>query len=58
MKLVLILSLCLISVAGLSACRTTADVKNDRYSVDLDGDDRYYGEGRFCPPGQAKKGRC
>lgn len=57
MKYFMILTLCLVTVAGLSACKTTADTRNDRYSIDLDGD-RYDGGYKHCPPGHAKKGWC
>jgi hypothetical protein len=33
------------------------DSDHDRYYYD-DDDDRYERRGRFCPPGQAKKGNC
>lgn len=70
MKKFVIFTLCLVTLAGLSACRTTADTRTDRYSIDLDNHrerheerDRYEygpynGDGRFCPPGQGKKGNC
>ena len=57
MKFYILLMVCFIAVTGLSACKTTADTRNDRYSIDLDND-QYHGNGKFCPPGQAKKGRC
>lgn len=45
------------ALGGLTACKTTADTRNDRYSIDLD-DDRYNGNYNHCPPGHAKKGWC
>lgn len=57
MKFFMTLMVCVIALTGLSACKTTADTRNDRYSIDLDND-QYHGNGKFCPPGQAKKGRC
>ena len=58
MKLFAILSLMIVATATLSACKTTADTRKDVYSVDLDGNDQYRGNGNFCPPGHAKKGWC
>jgi len=61
MKFLVLVILMATSTVALSACKTTADTRNDRYSIDLDNDrydDRYNGNYRFCPPGQAKKGRC
>ncbi len=58
----------LVVVAMLSAC--TAYVPAQRVRVDghnvqidpvngyHDGHHEGHGDGRFCPPGQAKKGRC
>ena len=54
MKYAFTLLLAVFAVGTLSACKTTADFKNDRYSID--GDHGY--NGHFCPPGQAKKGNC
>tara|TARA_B100001167_G_C16615768_1_gene232558 strand:+ start:232 stop:411 length:180 start_codon:yes stop_codon:yes gene_type:complete len=59
MKYFMIFTLCVVTMAGLSACKTTADTRNDKYSIDLDNDHyRYNGGGNFCPPGHAKKGWC
>lgn len=55
MKFIFALMLLSVSAFALPACQTSADLKNDRYSVDLD-DDRH--DGSFCPPGHAKKGWC
>jgi hypothetical protein len=57
MKFIFMMMLLTLSAVSLSACKTSADVRNDRYSVDL-GDDRYDGNYKHCPPGHAKKGWC
>jgi hypothetical protein len=58
MKFIFMMMLLTVSAASLSACQTSADLKNDRYSVDLDENDRYDGNYKHCPPGHAKKGWC
>lgn len=57
MKFLFLMALLMSLTVALSACKTTADKRNDRYSIDLDGD-RYDGNYRHCPPGHAKKGWC
>lgn len=49
----------------LTACQTTIEGDTPKTTVETDGvkvtigdDDRKSGDGTFCPPGQAKKGRC
>ncbi|MGB0719027.1 MAG: hypothetical protein ACPGRX_01050 [Bdellovibrionales bacterium] len=39
----------------LAACKTTVQDKDTKVSVENGHYDSY---GRFCPPGQAKKGNC
>ena len=51
MKYVLLSVLCVLS---LPACNTTYRDHDTHINVN----DGYYGNGGFCPPGQAKKGRC
>ncbi|HEY6610052.1 MAG TPA: hypothetical protein VIZ86_02805 [Pseudomonas sp.] len=50
--LVVVLAGCSVRVPGVSA-----DV-GDGVHVDIGGDGGGHGGGRFCPPGQAKKGNC
>lgn len=52
----------LLALLPLAACNTTVKgdtpdvtVKGDGYKVEI-GDDHH--NGKFCPPGQAKKGNC
>lgn len=57
MKYLLLTSMCLLSGAALSACKTTME-DGPRKVIVQDG---YYNNGHpgtFCPPGQAKKGNC
>jgi hypothetical protein len=59
MKFIFLVALLATSTFALSACKTTADTRNDRYSIDLSNDrDRYDGGYKHCPPGHAKKGWC
>jgi hypothetical protein len=51
MKYVLLSALCVLS---LSACNATYRDGGSHVHVN----DGYYGNGGFCPPGQAKKGNC
>lgn len=53
-RLILTLGLVIVSVAGLSACKTT--VEGEGYEVEVH--DGHHHDGDFCPPGQAKKGHC
>ncbi|WP_171490591.1 hypothetical protein [Acinetobacter suaedae] len=49
------LYLCMLFTLSLSACA----VHTPHGSVVIDPDHPHYGRhGDFCPPGQAKKGRC
>ena len=57
MKLKTLLLVSLLTLSSLTACKTTADIDNDRYSVDL-GDDRRDGGYKKCPPGHHMKGWC
>ncbi|MCM2318122.1 hypothetical protein D3C75_923840 [compost metagenome] len=50
--LVFVLAGCSVRVPGVSA-----DV-GDGVHVDIGGGGDGHGGGRFCPPGQAKKGNC
>ncbi len=47
-----VLFLAAVVILPLAACKTT--VKDDEVTVQTTG----YGNGNFCPPGQAKKGNC
>lgn len=45
----------------LSACLATADdvrVQTDNVDVRVKSDPSHPHDGKFCPPGQAKKGNC
>ena len=49
----------------LTACQTTIEGDTPKTTVETDGvkvtigdDDHKRSDGTFCPPGQAKKGRC
>jgi hypothetical protein len=60
-KLILIAALGL----PLAACQTTIEgdtpkttVETDNVKVTIGDDGHKQGDGTFCPPGQAKKGRC
>ena len=53
--------LCSLVLALLSACSLHANPHNARInlpggSIEIEGDNTH--QGKFCPPGQAKKGRC
>ncbi len=39
----------------LTACKTTVQDGDTKLSVE---DGSHHGSGKFCPPGQAKKGNC
>lgn len=56
MKYVLLVLLLSTASFSLAACKTTADTRNDRYSVDLNNDG--YRDGGKCPPGHHMKGWC
>ena len=50
---------------SLSACQTTIEGDTPKTTVESDGvkvtigdDEAKRSDGTFCPPGQAKKGRC
>ncbi|MGA6136763.1 hypothetical protein ACPER7_10680 [Acinetobacter dispersus] len=53
MKIIL-LCFSILLTFGLSACA----VHTPHGSVIVDPDNHHGGRGDFCPPGQAKKGRC
>ena len=53
MRILFILSLL---VLPLTACKTTVQDGETRVVVENGG--HYDSHGRFCPPGQAKKGNC
>ncbi len=61
MKKLFLITLCLFTLPLLTACYATAQGDDGYISV---GDDRYESDryyenrGKFCPPGQAKKGNC
>lgn len=57
MKFLFAILLLSTATVSLSACKTTADTRNDRYSIDVN-DDRNEGGYNHCPPGHAKKGWC
>ena len=51
------------TIVTLSACQATVDgdeasIKTDSYGIEIGNDDYDSKDGKFCPPGQAKKGRC
>ncbi len=55
------LSLVLILITTLSGCQLTrveGEIDDVRVSVGSNDHDRHDGHGKFCPPGQAKKGNC
>ncbi len=61
MKKYMILSAAILS---LSACKTTVQgkspdvkVEGKGYGVHIEDEDHHH-HGKFCPPGQAKKGNC
>ncbi len=61
MKLLATIILLSIGSFSLSACQATA--RDDDGYVSVGTNDRYYDDnydrrGKFCPPGQAKKGNC
>jgi hypothetical protein len=58
MKNLLTIALLLGSVAALSACQATARDKDTSVSVSTGEYHHGHDDGYFCPPGQAKKGRC
>ena len=60
MKTLFIALLLVLSIPALAACQATA--RGDDGYVSVGKNDGYYrgnnDDGYFCPPGQAKKGRC
>lgn len=53
--------LLLVCVFGLSACEITqvkGQIGGAKVEVRKQGGDSGHDEGRFCPPGHAKKGQC
>ncbi len=60
MKTSLLILVAIVAMPMLSACQATA--RGDDGYVSVGTNDGYYrsnnNDGYFCPPGQAKKGRC
>lgn len=53
MNKLFIFSALMITLAGVSACKTTVQDGPAKITIQEDG-----AGGDFCPPGQAKKGNC
>ncbi len=54
-------SLALVLLATLAGCQLThveGEIDDVRVKVRTNDHDRHDGHGKFCPPGQAKKGNC
>lgn len=58
MKSLMVLAFCSLVLSGLTACEVMGpSVKVEPPRVRVDGV-VVEGQGKHCPPGQAKKGRC
>ncbi|MGR5362439.1 hypothetical protein ACPV54_16370 [Vibrio mediterranei] len=54
----MVLALCIIGLAGCQLTRVQSSVKDVEVDVRSKGHSTSSSSSTFCPPGQAKKGRC